>query len=104
MTVFRLSLRGLDCFLRGIELDQASSCNQIIKLSRQFRSRYHRYRTARTIATPIKFINLGIYQLYNFKWLKMENSPLNPSGCFHPRECFLSEKPSHFFPTLSTRK
>ncbi|MDB2469715.1 DUF3883 domain-containing protein [Alphaproteobacteria bacterium] len=51
-----------------------------------------------------EFLNIGCYQLYNTPWLKLTPSPLNPSGKYSPKECFLSDTPDTVFPSISSRK
>ncbi len=51
-----------------------------------------------------EFLNIGCYQLYNTPWLKLTPSPLNPSGKYSPKECFLSDTPDTVFPTISSLK
>ena len=43
------------------------------------------------------FNNFAHYQLTKTPWLKLENSPLRPSGRFAPFECFVSKALIQFF-------
>ena len=58
---------------------------------------------ARKASVHPKYFNLAIFQIYDGCWLKLNESPLNPSGLFAPRECFLTEDSDPVFPTLSKK-
>ena len=94
---------GGNSFLSSFEKkDSIIYANKMLKNAAKARPSYLR-KYARKASVHPKYFNLAIFQIYDGCWLKLNESPLNPSGLFAPRECFLTEDSDPVFPTLSKK-